>query len=65
MRCASISLDIVFDALLDVYFYQNKRMQLMSMDKYFSWDAQFPFLVVYDFLRDMNIFSQCVNFCEV
>ena len=51
MKCASISLDIVFDALLNVHFYQNKRMYLMPMDKYFSWDAQFSFLALHDFLR--------------
>ena len=57
MWCASISLDVIFDALIDVYFYQNKRMRLMLMDKYFSWDAQFPFLAVHALLRGMNIFQ--------
>ena len=36
----------------------------MSMDKYFSWDAQFPFLAVHDSLKGMNIFPRCVNFYE-
>ena len=35
--CALISLDVVFYALLDVYFYQNKIMQLDKRNRNLNW----------------------------
>ena len=69
MRCADVSLDVVFDDSLGVYSCQKKYAVDVD-EQIFSWDARFPSLVEHDFSFVMHYISmmhaflllQCMTF---
>ena len=61
---------ILYSMILLVFTIFKLKMQLLLMGKYFSWDARFPSLEVYDFSFAMHdiyamhefLLLQCMTF---